>query len=86
MTLQDYMDTSVRALSENFKGPWPTILQHTPPGSLKASNARDRLPFRNEGPVIFIGDSCHAMPPFAGNAGPACCQARIVETSVHTLP
>ena len=63
---QEYMDTTIAEMSAHFTGPWPMILRHTDPSTLKASNARDKLPFKNAAPVIFIGDSCHAMSPFAG--------------------
>ena len=56
-----------------FQGLFQTLLDHTDMETLSVLNARDRLPFphgaHNHIPdgVLFIGDSNHAVTPFAGN-------------------
>jgi 2-polyprenyl-6-methoxyphenol hydroxylase-like FAD-dependent oxidoreductase len=45
----------------------PTLLKETLRSSVAVFNAKDMVPFRNHGSVIFIGDAQHAMSPFAGN-------------------
>ena len=50
-----------------FSEPIPTLLKDTLRSSVAIFNAKDMVPFRNHGSVIFIGDAQHAMSPFAGN-------------------
>ena len=52
----------------SFSEPWPTLWKHTSVEDLWASALMDKLPHKNDttAPVIFIGDSCHAMTPFSG--------------------
>jgi 2-polyprenyl-6-methoxyphenol hydroxylase-like FAD-dependent oxidoreductase len=56
-----------------FTEPFETLVRATDPSTLMIFNAMDKQPFphteanRNNMPVIFIGDSNHAMSPFAGN-------------------
>ncbi|CAF2711959.1 unnamed protein product [Rotaria sp. Silwood2] len=45
----------------------PTLFKETLRSSVAIFNAKDMIPFRNHSSVIFIGDSQHAMSPFAGN-------------------
>lgn len=57
-------------LGSRFEEPFATIVKKTDPKSVLSLNARDKLPFRHsnmdETPVVFIGDSNHAVTPFAG--------------------
>lgn len=50
-----------------FSEPAATLLKETLRSSVAVFNAKDIVPFRNKGSVIFIGDAQHAMSPFAGN-------------------
>jgi 2-polyprenyl-6-methoxyphenol hydroxylase-like FAD-dependent oxidoreductase len=56
-----------------FAEPFQTLVRATDPSTLMIFNAMDKQPFphtkanRKDMPVIFIGDSNHAMSPFAGN-------------------
>ncbi|KAL1970827.1 hypothetical protein VTN77DRAFT_2661 [Rasamsonia byssochlamydoides] len=52
-----------------FREPLQTLIKATDPNTLMVFNAMDKQPFRHEGKtnIIFIGDSNHAMSPFAGN-------------------
>jgi 2-polyprenyl-6-methoxyphenol hydroxylase-like FAD-dependent oxidoreductase len=56
-----------------FAEPFGTLVRATDPSTLMVFNAMDKQPFphtkanRKDMPVIFIGDSNHAMSPFAGN-------------------
>lgn len=47
--------------------PMPTLFKQTLPSTVSVFNAKDMVPFRNHGSVIFIGDAQHAMSPFSGN-------------------
>jgi 2-polyprenyl-6-methoxyphenol hydroxylase-like FAD-dependent oxidoreductase len=56
-----------------FNEPFPTLLKHTNKATLSVLNTMDKQPFVHdtdsgipEG-VVFIGDSNHAVTPFAGN-------------------
>ena len=84
MSMQEYMDTTLVQRSVHFKGPWPAVLRFTHASSLKALNALDKLPHANTAPVVFIGDSCHAMPPFAGQIGRKSCALARALTHTHT--
>ncbi|KAI1748870.1 putative monooxygenase [Xylaria castorea] len=60
----------VRELGKDITEPFKTILNATDPSTMLVLNAMDKQPFPNDmkaGPVIFIGDSNHAVSPFAGN-------------------
>ncbi|KAJ9370624.1 hypothetical protein DTO282E5_4600 [Paecilomyces variotii] len=52
-----------------FKEPTETLIKATDPATLAVYNAMDKQPFRHEAnsKIVFIGDSNHAMSPFAGN-------------------
>ncbi|CAF1163553.1 unnamed protein product [Adineta steineri] len=50
-----------------FTEPIGTLIKETLRSSVAIFNAKDLVPFRNHGSVIFIGDAQHAMSPFAGN-------------------
>lgn len=56
-----------------FTEPFKTLVQATDLSTLTIFNAMDKQPFQHAGsgqewkPVVFIGDSNHAMSPFAGN-------------------
>ncbi|KAK9320569.1 hypothetical protein V1517DRAFT_205173 [Lipomyces orientalis] len=58
---------------KSFAQPFRTLVQATDPSTLMVLNAVDKQPFshagRNQKPVsvVFIGDSNHAVSPFAGN-------------------
>lgn len=55
---------------KTFKEPFPTLVKATDPSTLRFLNAFDRQPFghaKNDMNVVFIGDSNHAVSPFAGN-------------------
>ncbi|WEW57688.1 hypothetical protein PRK78_003155 [Emydomyces testavorans] len=64
--LQEVMDRG-----SLFTEPFQTLVRATDPSTLRLFNAMDKQPFPHthcaEIPVIFIGDSNHAMSPFAGN-------------------
>lgn len=53
--------------------PFETLVDATGPAMLAVANMRDKMPFAHVGKdgkcgrVVFIGDSNHAMSPFAGN-------------------
>ncbi|EFW14173.1 hypothetical protein D8B26_002454 [Coccidioides posadasii str. Silveira] len=55
----------------SFTEPFQTLVRATDPSTLRLFNAMDKQPFQHshctDVPVIFIGDSNHAMSPFAGN-------------------
>ena len=50
-----------------FGKPMPMILKQTLRSSVTVYNAKEVIPFRNHGSVIFIGDAQHAISPFGGN-------------------
>ncbi|EFY91471.1 FAD binding domain containing protein [Metarhizium acridum CQMa 102] len=58
------------ALGHIFHEPFPTMTRQTDPESVLCINGRDKQPFRHDDvsdmPVVFIGDSNHALSPFAG--------------------
>jgi 2-polyprenyl-6-methoxyphenol hydroxylase-like FAD-dependent oxidoreductase len=73
---QKYVDGLLQealSLGSAIAQPYQLLVQATDPSTLMVFNARDKLPFahtkknRNGMPVVFIGDSNHAMSPFAGN-------------------
>ncbi|KAK5993016.1 5-methylphenazine-1-carboxylate 1-monooxygenase-like protein [Cladobotryum mycophilum] len=57
-------------LGSHFKEPFQSIVKQTDPPTILHLNTRDKLPFSHfkveEMPVVFIGDSNHAVSPFAG--------------------
>ncbi|KAJ4191160.1 FAD-binding-3 domain-containing protein [Fusarium falciforme] len=57
-------------LGAALQEPFRTIVAHTDPKTVLSHNARDKPAFShgnmNELPVVFIGDSNHAVSPFAG--------------------
>ncbi|KAJ3496246.1 hypothetical protein NLG97_g2793 [Lecanicillium saksenae] len=57
-------------LGSHIAEPFKTIISQTDPETVMCINAHDKLPFRHSGiesmPVVFIGDSNHALSPFAG--------------------
>ncbi|KAH8655234.1 hypothetical protein BX600DRAFT_515072 [Xylariales sp. PMI_506] len=59
-----------RNLGIGIAEPFLTLVNNTTPSSAFHLNARDKSPFPHDeslGGVIFIGDSNHAVSPFAGN-------------------
>ncbi|KAJ4129359.1 hypothetical protein NW768_007897 [Fusarium equiseti] len=67
-------------LGKELQEPFGTIVSHTDLKTVFALNAHDKKPFRHEEleiiPAIFIGDSNHAVSPFAGfGANLALCDA-----------
>jgi 2-polyprenyl-6-methoxyphenol hydroxylase-like FAD-dependent oxidoreductase len=56
-----------------FAEPFESLVRATDPSTLMVFNAMDKQPFPHTSvnqknmPVVFIGDSNHAMSPFAGN-------------------
>src|SRR5690606_37854156 len=57
-----------RALSEVFAEPFSSFVDNTDLDTVFSMPARDKQPFPHDnlGPIIFIGDSNHAVSPFAG--------------------
>ncbi|KAK7417821.1 hypothetical protein QQX98_004295 [Neonectria punicea] len=57
-------------LGSPLQEPFRTIVAHTDPKTVLSINARDKKPFAHEKlhkmPVVFIGDSNHAVSPFSG--------------------
>ncbi|RYO82001.1 hypothetical protein DL766_007265 [Monosporascus sp. MC13-8B] len=57
-------------LGRMFGEPFQTIVERTDPATVFAMPARDKQPFYHDvsdlGPIVFIGDSNHAVSPFAG--------------------
>jgi 2-polyprenyl-6-methoxyphenol hydroxylase-like FAD-dependent oxidoreductase len=73
---QRYVDGLLQealSLGSAFAEPYESLVRATDPATLMIFNARDKLPFahtrenRKDMPIAFIGDSNHAMSPFAGN-------------------
>ena len=67
-------------LGKDLQEPFGNIVSHTDPKTVFALNAHDKKPFHHKElnivPVIFIGDSNHAVSPFAGfGANLALCDA-----------
>jgi len=66
----DELIKEVMKRGETFKEPFPTLVKATEPSTFRILNAFDRQPFRHSQKnmnVVFIGDSNHAVSPFAGN-------------------
>jgi 2-polyprenyl-6-methoxyphenol hydroxylase-like FAD-dependent oxidoreductase len=58
-----------RKLGKDFSDPFQSILDATNPKDVSRLAARDKQPFNHDlslGPVLFIGDSNHAVSPFSG--------------------
>ncbi|CAG9943003.1 unnamed protein product [Clonostachys rosea f. rosea IK726] len=59
-----------RELGALFHEPFNTIVNNTDLSAVLCINARDKMPFCHDGfdtlPVVFIGDSNHALSPFSG--------------------
>ncbi|SPJ81888.1 uncharacterized protein FTOL_09293 [Fusarium torulosum] len=57
-------------LGDRLHEPFSTIVRHTDPKTVFSMNAHDKAPFSHEDMVkrgvVFIGDSNHAVSPFAG--------------------
>lgn len=66
---QAVIDKSLE-LGSHIHEPFPSIIKRTDPKTVLLLNARDKMPFYHGGmtkvPVIFLGDSNHALSPFAG--------------------
>lgn len=66
--VQALMDEALQ-LGHMFGEPFKTIIEATDPSTALCIPARDRQPFAHDadgGSVVFIGDSNHAVSPFAG--------------------
>lgn len=54
----------------HFQEPFLSIVKQTDPKSVLCLNAKDKIPFPHSDiastPIVFIGDSNHAVSPFAG--------------------
>ncbi|KAH0497694.1 hypothetical protein TgHK011_004983 [Trichoderma gracile] len=58
-----------RELGKDFSEPFQSILNATSPRDVSRLAARDKQPFNHDlstGPVIYIGDSNHAVSPYSG--------------------
>lgn len=57
-----------RALGEVYGEPFPSFVDKTDLDTVFSMPARDKQPFSHDdlGPILFIGDSNHAVSPFAG--------------------
>jgi hypothetical protein len=59
-----------KKLGQRFQPPFDTILENTDLSTVMCLNACDKLPFAHDElatiPAVFIGDSNHALTPFAG--------------------
>ncbi|KAL2111772.1 hypothetical protein VUR80DRAFT_9334 [Thermomyces stellatus] len=65
---QQVLDECKR-LGEVYGEPFPSFVANTDLGSVFSMPARDKQPFAHDGslgPIAFIGDSNHAVSPFAG--------------------
>ena len=68
----DALLTEARNLGQGFPKRLESLIDATDPSTLMLCNAMDRPPFAHDpaekyGPVVWIGDSNHAVSPFAGN-------------------
>ncbi|KAF5022547.1 hypothetical protein F66182_5380 [Fusarium sp. NRRL 66182] len=67
--VQDLIQQSLE-LGERLDEPFKSIVEHTDPKTVFAINAREKAPFYHQDVdslrVVFIGDSNHALSPFAG--------------------
>lgn len=59
-----------RELGTRFQEPFSTMVDHTDLDTIMHLNARDKIPFKHDNlcrmAAVFIGDSNHALSPFAG--------------------
>ena len=78
--MQELLRAVLAEKAAPFIEPWPFILKSTPVHDLKVFVPKDKLPHKNSGPVVFIGDSCHPMVPYSGMSHPRGC--RIVNIPV----
>ncbi|CAG9953369.1 unnamed protein product [Clonostachys rosea f. rosea IK726] len=60
-----------KEIGQMLKGPFPEMIQATDPSTVFVIPARDKQPFVHDvnglTRIVFIGDSNHAVSPFAGN-------------------
>ncbi|CAI6096028.1 unnamed protein product [Clonostachys chloroleuca] len=60
-----------KQIGQMLKGPFPEMIQATDPSTVFMIPARDKQPFVHDvnglTRIVFIGDSNHAVSPFAGN-------------------
>ncbi len=59
-----------KRLGHMFGEPFRTIVDATQADGLFRLSARDKKPFRHDlgvGPIVFLGDSNHAVSPYAGH-------------------
>ncbi|PTB65838.1 FAD/NAD(P)-binding domain-containing protein [Trichoderma citrinoviride] len=66
---QAVIDKSLE-LASHIAEPFPSIIKRTDPQTVLLLNSRDKMPFHHSDitriPAIFLGDSNHALSPFAG--------------------
>lgn len=69
--MQDALIKEALEEGKIFAEPFPTLIAHTDPSSLKTLSARDKKPISHPQnpalPYVFIGDANHAISPFGGN-------------------
>lgn len=63
----DQILAEAKERTKSCSEPMPTVLKQTLRSSIAISNAKEVIPFRNHGSVIFIGDAQHAISLFGGN-------------------
>ncbi|UKZ75750.1 hypothetical protein TrVFT333_003443 [Trichoderma virens FT-333] len=67
--VQAVIDKSLE-LGSHIPEPFPSIVKQTDPKTVLLLNSRDKMPFYHDDiakiPAIFLGDSNHALSPFAG--------------------
>jgi len=68
MAIRDEILAEVLSEGDVFVEPFNSIVRATDPSSWRIFNAMDKQPKPYDGgPYIFLGDSSHAVSPFAGN-------------------